>query len=736
MKRDPASLAVVAAQLQSQIADRNAELRRVKSDLEQARGEVKRLTRLIADERSAGRSRERSVEYRVEVLEADLLNLRGQLDISNWKLQSMRQRRSWRLGTAIGRIRSNPFRIFLLPVEVVGILTRPSVLPEKPRPPDIPSLREESRPPALSTAGSRVPHVAGMGSITDFNVPLVEHPQVEPSRDMIVATLLGESSYSLFEWEFRALQVTPGGWKQVLDSRPTMLLVESLWSETEDAWLGYFTQDRSPSKEFELMLEAFTEAGVPTVFWITGDLPVDDPALEAAKLFDVVFTVSEESIPVYIDAFGHESVYLLPFGIQPKTHNPISVGRRKSGVAVVGEYPSWERSQRVAQVAAVLDPARAYSFAIFPQDSADSGSRWPDQYEPFVAGSLSYSELLTAYKMFDVFLNLECPSDSESACARGIFELAASGTPILSCESPAIGRYFEHVVVQVDDSNAGRFALRTLLRSEEMRSRLAVRSVRACMREHTASLRVDDILELSGVVAPRTPPPEPVTLVAPTNQPENVGEILMSVARQSYPNLQLVVVAHGIDLDEPEVRRKAADLGIDNIAIIGISADEPLGAVVNAGFSAADGAYIGKIDDDDFYGPEFVGDLLDAFKYTEAGIVGKQAYYAYLESLDAMVLRFPGAEHTYASWVAGATMILKRSVFDAVQFQYQQAGSDSQFMRDAIGAGVRIYSGDRYNFLYKRSAIEGHHTFKATDLELASKGRIVQYGLNLTHVTV
>jgi hypothetical protein len=735
MKRDAEDLAVMLKQLQSQIADRNTELGQVKSDLEQARNEVKRLTRIIADAKSSSLSRVQTLERGVQVLEADAWNLRGQLERSDWKLQSVIARRWWRLGTVLGRMRSNPFQFFLLPGEVARILSRPSNLPEMPRRREAPPLRPETRP-ALSTAGSPEPDIAGTETTPSFDAPSAERPRAEPSRDLLVATLLGEMSYSLFEYEFRALQVTSRGWKQVLESRPTMLLVESPWNGTEDAWLGFLGGDAEQSEEFTRMLEAFTAAGVPTVYWINRDLPVGHPAVDSAKLFDVVFTVSEESIPSYVEAFGHEKVFLLPPFIQPRIHNPNSVGGRKSGVAVVSDYPAREHPEQAAQADAVLDPARGFPLSIFSSSSSGASSEWPARYEPFIVGSLPYTELLTAYKMFDVFLNPDCAPGSQSVPDRRLFELAASGTPILSCTSPAIDKYFRDVVVQVDDSNAGRFALRTLLRSEEMRSRMAVRGIRTCMREHTASLRFDDILELSGVMAPRSPPTHPVTVVAPTNHPEHIGEILMSAARQSYPNLQLVIAAHGIDLDEPEVRRQAADLGIDSTVIVGIGADEPLGEVVNAGFRAADGEFIGKIDDDDFYGPEFVADLIDAFQYTEAGIVGKQSYYAYIENLDATVIRFPGAEHMYVPWVAGATMIVKRSVFDAVQFQYQQAGSDSQFMRDAAALGVRIYSANRYNFMYMRSASEGHHTFKITDLELASKGRIVQYGLNLTHVSV
>ncbi len=215
-----------------------------------------------------------------------------------------------------------------------------------------------------------------------------------------------------------------------------------------------------------------------------------------------------------------------------------------------------------------------------------------------------------------------------------------------------------------------------------------------------------------------------------------MSEILQNVGRQSYDNLQLVIAAHGFELDADELRRQGKELGVEDIVFVGVDEDRTLGEVINAGFDAADGEYIGKIDDDNFYGAEFVGDLMDAFKYTEASIVGKWTHYTYVEGLDALVLRFPGFEHTYVELVAGSAMIVERSVFDAIRFPSKRVGEDTQFLRDAKAHGIRTYSADRYNYVYMRYSGAGHHTFNVPDVELAAKGELVQYGLNLAHVTV
>ena len=60
-----------------------------------------------------------------------------------------------------------------------------------------------------------------------------------------------------------------------------------------------------------------------------------------------------------------------------------------------------------------------------------------------MVGSLNYAQMLTAYRAYKVFLNVNSVVESPSMCARRIFEISASGTPVVSAPSAAIGQFFE-----------------------------------------------------------------------------------------------------------------------------------------------------------------------------------------------------------------------------------------------------------------------------------------------------
>ena len=47
-------------------------------------------------------------------------------------------------------------------------------------------------------------------------------------------------------------------------------------------------------------------------------------------------------------------------------------------------------------------------------------------------GELPYDQMLAAYKMYKVFLNVNSVIDSPTMCARRVFELSACSTPVVS----------------------------------------------------------------------------------------------------------------------------------------------------------------------------------------------------------------------------------------------------------------------------------------------------------------
>jgi GT2 family glycosyltransferase len=222
----------------------------------------------------------------------------------------------------------------------------------------------------------------------------------------------------------------------------------------------------------------------------------------------------------------------------------------------------------------------------------------------------------------------------------------------------------------------------------------------------------------------------------PTNRPQQLDNILANLARQTYPALDAVLALHGEGFDTVKTQDAAEASGLGRLEIVTVDSSVILGEVFNRGFEAASGDFVGKMDDDDFYGPEYAADLMDAFRYTEADIVGKWAHYAYLGSLDATIFRYGDGEHSYQPVVAISTLVMRRSVLDEVRFPAMPAGSGSLFLRKAGALGARVYSADRFNYLYIREADSDRHTWSFSEYELTARSDFVCQGRNIDQVVV
>jgi hypothetical protein len=170
-----------------------------------------------------------------------------------------------------------------------------------------------------------------------------------------------------------------------------------------------------------------------------------------------------------------------------------------------------------------------------------------------------------------------------------------------------------------------------------------------------------------------------------------------------------------------------------------IQADKSLtlGACLNLGLDAAGGDFLGKMDDDNYYGSHYLTDLVAAYGYTDAGIVGKWAHYVWLRSTGAVVLRFPTTEHRYNRLVQGGSLLFKREVARSLRFSDIPRAVDTDILNRAEADGILTYSADRFNYVSIRGADRNEHTWPIADMALMNRsGRLVFFGDPREHVDV
>lgn len=594
--------------------------------------------------------------------------------------------------------------------------------------------------PAVSK-GKRVP----AGYSLDF-LPL-DYPTYPPVfGGLRVATILDDFSAVAWGFEFTCLPVTPADWLEVFErEEPDFLLVESAWAGNGGAWQYHLTGESAPRPALIEMLEYAKKKNIPSVFWNKEDPPHFEDFLATAALFDIVFTSDSNMLPAYRRALGHSRVYPLAFAAQSAVHNPVRPhhGVAERGVAFAGSYFAHKYPERRAQMDYLLEAARTAAaktkepFEIFSRFlGEDERYQFPAPLTEHVVGSQSYEQMLVAYKAYKVFLNVNSVVDSPSMCARRIFEILASGTPVVTSPSAAIGNYFAPSMISVAANTAeAEQVIRALLRSGELRDRSVHLAQREIWAQHTYTHRAQTVLDaladLTGrqlAVAPAQPT---VSVLAPTNRPDQLPHLLSQVARQTVA-AQLVVLTHGFTLTDAEFAKFTNEAGLRGAKHISAGAERSLGECLNLLVAAADGQVLAKMDDDDLYGERYLEDQLHALTFSRADVVGKQAYYMHLEGTGATVLRAGEREHRFTDFLAGPTLTARREVFEAHPFEPVNTGEDTAFLESVAAAGGRIYAADRFNFVQVRR-VQGKdytHTWQVSDAEILANAQVHHFGLS------
>ncbi|WP_171814519.1 glycosyltransferase family protein [Arthrobacter dokdonensis] len=561
-----------------------------------------------------------------------------------------------------------------------------------------------------------------------------------PNRpELRVASILDPFSQAAFSFEWTNIVLSPTGWRdQMENERPDLLFVESAWQGNDGSWTYMFTGPSAPRIEVIELLKWCGDESIPTVFWNKEDPPHYEDFLRTAALFDVVLTSDVTCIPKYKADLGHDRIHVLPFAAQPRLHNPARPGKvtRDREVAFGGMYFHHKYPERRAQMDYLLPAANEFSLDIYSRQlGGDPNYQFPSPFSDNVRGSLKYDEMLTAYHAYKIFLNVNSVTDSPSMCARRIFEITASGATVVTPPTPAIKEFFpdQSIPVVVDEKDTYH-QIRGLLRSEDYRTRKLHIAQRHIWENHTYSQRVKEVCGYIGLTVDDASPS--VSVLAPTIRPDQIDTILQNVGRQRYRDIQLVLNTHGFDIEERELRKRASEYGIENLALMSAPRERSLGSCLNQMVGMAEGDVLSKMDDDDFYAENYIPDLVHALHYSSADVVGKAATYIYFESKDATVLTYESHEHRYSDFVRGATLTARRETFVENPFRDLSVSEDSTFLREIASSGGLIYSADRFNYVINRKANTSEHTWQVGDHELFASGPVCVYGSPLRHVSV
>ena len=653
---------------------------------------------------------------------------RAEVRVLRHRLQDAYSSTSFLAGSALVRAAKRPHTLWKLPFHLMRLYRSSSTAAT--------GANEE---------GSPDERYGGLSANLDLDVsqfigfPPLQLPEANSDGTPIAAILDTFTEHSL-RYEANLLLLSRDRWQAQLEKvRPMFLLVESAFSGNNGEWrhkiVDYENLEDNPLRE---LLEYCRSTGVPTVFWNKEDPAHFGNFIGAAREFDHVFTSDADCVPLYQEVLEHDRVYVLPFAAQPRLHNPSrEEGWPKYPVCFAGSWETRRYPERATALQILLDPALPLGLHIFDRylTRRDLGTnyRFPDRYKEAIKGTLTYQEMLTAYRCYDVMLNVNTVTDSPTMFSRRVFESLACGTPVISSESTGMSRILGERVRVARNPEDTLDHLLELMQNEELRDREGHLAYRHVHENHTYRHRMAEVFHRIG--GPSLLPERPsVSVLMPTMRPENVSRCLNNFKSQEYAEKELILILNNSEFDLDSIHRDAAL--IPNVKVLHIDGRTTLGHCLNRGVEAASGKYIAKMDDDDHYGERYLSDSVLAASFSDAEIVGKGSFYMYFEDSNATALAEVSREHTFSHFVTGGTLLIRVDAARAIPFDSVSLREDTNFLHAATQNGCRIYSADRFNFLRVRSRRLSDHADPTPDIEFLKRCRAQSPGMDIERVMI
>ncbi|MCV3460114.1 FkbM family methyltransferase, partial [Campylobacter lari] len=312
-------------------------------------------------------------------------------------------------------------------------------------------------------------------------------------KNIKIACIMDEFTYTSFKYECDLLQLSPGNWKnEVATFKPDLLFIESAWQGKDSLWKLKIS---GFSTELQELIEYCKENNIATVFWSKEDPVHFNTFLPIACSVDFIFTTDIDCIPKYKFYVGHEDVYCLPFAAQTKIHNPIEEFDRKDEFNFAGSY-YLRYPQRQLDFENLIGAVKSYkNISIYDRNFNNPHPHYtfPDCYKDMIIGNLSFNEIIKAYKGYKFGITMNTVKQSQTMFARRAFELIACNTFVVSNFSRALRNFFGDLVISSDDMNELKDKLKLVCEDEIYYKKIKLNALRKVMKEHTYADRLNFI---------------------------------------------------------------------------------------------------------------------------------------------------------------------------------------------------------------------------------------------------
>ena len=197
-----------------------------------------------------------------------------------------------------------------------------------------------------------------------------------------------------------------------------------------------------------------------------------------------------------------------------------------------------------------------------------------------------------------------------------------------------------------------------------------------------------------------------ISVITVTNKKDKliINNIFNNYKRQIYPLKELILIINSNE-DIELYNEQANQMNIENYHIYKLHPLITLGDCLNYSIKKMNGMYWAKMDDDDYYGEQYLIEAHYNLLKTKADLIGKKSIHLYNEDTKTMY-DLNQSKNKYVSFVRGPTLFCNKSLFhennNYYMFDSLNHGEDTAFLNKLLKNKKKIYATSENNFIYIR----------------------------------
>ncbi|MDQ3657321.1 MAG: glycosyltransferase family 2 protein, partial [Chloroflexota bacterium] len=283
------------------------------------------------------------------------------------------------------------------------------------------------------------------------------------------------------------------------------------------------------------------------------------------------------------------------------------------------------------------------------------------------------------------------------AYCRLVASLAMAGVPLQASHPPGWARQL------LSGPLADALAVAADLDDPLAREEKSIELRRAALSSHASRSVKRKLAQRMGA---QTSNPGSVSIILCTRRPDRLEFALRQILRQRQADIELIVATHGFEIEAARIDSLRGSVDVP-LTFLSAGEDVCFGDVLNLAAQRTSGDVLLKMDDDDWYGPDFVRDLQLARIYSSADVVGCPSEFTFIEQLWATI-RTQYETEQFRTFIAGGTIAIDRSVFQEVGgFRSLRRHVDASLLSAVRDGGGAIYRMHGLGYVLSRS-LAGH----------------------------